>query len=252
MMEFLRGLAPRRAADATRASAVLPSRFAIGGPLSAVPAVPLSTVATGDEWPAQTASEPRPQAAVQPVVDPFAGARAPATAHVDASASTRTVVESRPADGPTTRVAPRTSRDDRGQWAPPSLPLAQPRALDSTRKAPLTVSEPVVAQRSAGVALAATPPVVIGSSGAQSTERAAPPLPVPAVAAPMSDAALAARTSSRADQRPVIHVTIDRIDVRAPASPRQPALPARSRAASPRVSLSDYLRGGTRRPGDAP
>jgi hypothetical protein len=66
----------------------------------------------------------------------------------------------------------------------------------------------------------------------------------------MSDAALAAPPPT-GGSTPVIHVTIDRIDVRALASPQRPA-PTRSRAASPRVSLADYLRGGPRRPGGAP
>lgn len=60
--------------------------------------------------------------------------------------------------------------------------------------------------------------------------------------APLSDGAVASRVSlPRRDDRPVIHVTIDRIEVRAPAA-SNPA-PARARARrEPTVSLAEYLR----------
>jgi hypothetical protein len=51
---------------------------------------------------------------------------------------------------------------------------------------------------------------------------------------------------------PVVHVTIDRIDVRAPAAPTRPTNAPRQRAAAPSVSLADYLRAsGSPRKGDA-
>ncbi len=61
-------------------------------------------------------------------------------------------------------------------------------------------------------------------------------------AAPLSAAAVAGRTVAAVrDPAPVIHVTIDRLDVRAPAR----AEPVRSRPRpQPTVSLSDYLRDG--------
>src|SRR5262249_12749765 len=57
---------------------------------------------------------------------------------------------------------------------------------------------------------------------------------------PLSDAAVASRVS-RPEASPVIHVTIDRIDVRAPdvAKPAAPSKPQRRQSA---ISLSDYLR----------
>ena len=61
--------------------------------------------------------------------------------------------------------------------------------------------------------------------------------------APLSEAVLAARPI--ATPAPVIHVTIDRLEVRAPAAAR-PAVsePTPRRRPQPRVSLSDFLRGG--------
>jgi hypothetical protein len=73
------------------------------------------------------------------------------------------------------------------------------------------------------------------------------PQPVPAKtqvtrAAPLSPAAVAGRVMAVREQAPVIHVTIDRLDVRAPAR----AEPARQRPRpQPTVSLSDYLRDGS-------
>ena len=62
--------------------------------------------------------------------------------------------------------------------------------------------------------------------------------------APMTATALAARTSPAAAAPTVIHVSIDRIDLRLPASaPVRP--PQRTRAGG--VALADYL--GTRKPG---
>lgn len=69
--------------------------------------------------------------------------------------------------------------------------------------------------------------------------RPAPPKP----SAPLSDQALASRSVPVAPARPVIQVTIDRIDVRAPAAPQRPAAVKRP-AQEPSVSLADYLRPG--------
>src|SRR5262249_4054619 len=57
-------------------------------------------------------------------------------------------------------------------------------------------------------------------------------------AAPLSAAVVAGRAMAVREQPPVIHVTIDRLDVRAPAR----AEPARQKPRpQPTVSLSDYL-----------
>jgi hypothetical protein len=62
-------------------------------------------------------------------------------------------------------------------------------------------------------------------------------------AMPLSEAALAGRTPAARELAPVIHVTIDRIDVRAPAPSQAPPAQRKART-EPVVSLSDYLRGG--------
>jgi hypothetical protein len=61
-------------------------------------------------------------------------------------------------------------------------------------------------------------------------------------AAPLSPAAVAGRAIAAREQAPVIHVTIDRLDVRAPVR----AETARQRPRpQPTVSLADYLREGS-------
>lgn len=61
--------------------------------------------------------------------------------------------------------------------------------------------------------------------------------------APLSEAVIAGRAMAVREQAPVIHVTIDRLDVRAPAPARIEAARQRPRP-QPAVSLSDYLREG--------
>lgn len=65
----------------------------------------------------------------------------------------------------------------------------------------------------------------------------------PVTAAPLSDTAVAARARAPREERPVIHVTIDRLEVRAPAAPKAVAERRKSRPL-PSQSLADYLRGG--------
>lgn len=65
--------------------------------------------------------------------------------------------------------------------------------------------------------------------------------------APLSEAAIAVRAADARTAEPVIHVTIDRIDVRAPA-PSRPAPAARRAPADPSMSLADFLSAGPARP----
>jgi hypothetical protein len=62
------------------------------------------------------------------------------------------------------------------------------------------------------------------------------------IAAPLSDVSVASRIAQPRDERPVVHVTIDRIDVRAPPAVK-PEPTARRARPQPAVSLTEYLRG---------
>lgn len=127
-----------------------------------------------------------------------------------------------------------------GAWPPGSVdrPAAQVPVLAEVGRA-----GPAAADLSA-----AAPRVRAASGGsawpAQVPARAAPTgLPL----APARAAMLAAPSApARADAAPVVHVHIDRIDVRAPAAAPAPAAPHAARPA-PARSLGDYLRQGGRR-----
>lgn len=58
---------------------------------------------------------------------------------------------------------------------------------------------------------------------------------------PLSQQALASRVIPQSDRPAIVHVTIDRVDVRAPAAAERPAPRTRSRTATA-GSLTDYLR----------
>jgi len=63
------------------------------------------------------------------------------------------------------------------------------------------------------------------------------------IASPLSDAVVASRPRTPREARPVIHVTIDRVEVRAPAASKLVAERRKPRPL-PSQSLADYLRGG--------
>jgi hypothetical protein len=66
---------------------------------------------------------------------------------------------------------------------------------------------------------------------------------------PLSAATIAGRLDDARRAEPVIHVTIDRIEVRAPAPSRPAPAPAARRApAEPSMSLADFLAAGPARP----
>jgi hypothetical protein len=94
----------------------------------------------------------------------------------------------------------------------------------------------LIAPRRAGIAADDSGRRAAGASG----ERATP-------FAPLSAAAMAGRAEDARQAQPVIQVTIDRIDVRAPA-PSRPAPAARRAAAEPSMSLADFLSAGPARP----
>lgn len=65
----------------------------------------------------------------------------------------------------------------------------------------------------------------------------------PLTVAPLSEAVVANRPRAPREERPVIQVTIDRLEVRAPAAPKAAAERRKARPL-PSQSLADYLHGG--------
>lgn len=226
MMEFLRGLAPQPANDAARAVAVLPSRFESVWPLRATPAPPAST-------------RVEPAAAALPAIG-----IASATASISPAADS---VAERPVPTPTRRThgghvesttLPSVARAVLGppadsphpERARPSRPVDSALPRHAARFAS-TLGVSRSTSRTASVRATDSPAAPVAAG-----------LPVAPRHAPLSANALAGRTTQGSERRPVIHVTIDRIDVRVPASPDRPKPSPRSRAAPPSVSLTDYLR----------
>jgi len=245
MMDFARRLAPLRDTDITRAVAALPSRFAGDSPLrvgAAPPPVdseglsPSTPSPAADALPAQVASP----IGVDAVHVPTAAAAAPRDVrqprHANDSPSRKDDAVARPMIAP--RHAVPAATDDRRPDAEHHRASAPAHPTAAATEAPAPPVMQSVGVRSTVAQAAAAVPFASSPSAAVSSQ-------------PMSRAALAARTSQAAEPRPIIHVTIDRIEVRAPAAPPRPAL-ARPRAAAPSVSLGDYLRARTPKAGGAP
>jgi hypothetical protein len=252
MMDFLRRLAPHGATSAARAVGVVPSRYASERPLRAQPLVPAST--SEDEG-----THERPPAPSQPAAAPAAadsGAMAQVSpGEVAASASSvRAAAERVPLDIP---IVPERSRALRESGsASIARRSAENHHADDGQGDHRAQARPASARHVEAPPRGATPQMDEGLSVAAQPRpaRRAPaaavlPTRMASTATPISQAALASHARQQDDHRAVIHVTIDRIEVRAPAAPHGPAPASRPRAATPTMSLGDYLR--ARRPARA-
>jgi len=255
MMDFLRGLAPKPHTDTSCAVAVLPSRFAMERPLSAVPAASASVEAIGTESKSQIVDEHRRQTVAQLGSDAPTGWRTSTTTAVDPQAvqgsATDRIEAGRPiASVPLGRDRGTAIPGARARSAAPA-DLLPGEGLDAARSPAVPALMGLRDEPRAVPTMAGTPPLVVRSARAHDSDAAAY-VPLAARAqAPLSAATVASRIVSRVEERPIVHVTIDRIEVRAPASPQHATPRAKTRANLPRLSLGDYLR-GARRPGDAP
>jgi hypothetical protein len=234
MMNFLRALAPSHATAKTRAVAVVPSRFEDSDPLVHLPAA---------------------NVAATPVPDPAEDLRD--VTRVGVSAREDNTGRPTPADRDVVIAAIRG-------------PVATSPAPDQTHAR--STSQPLDVRAAAGTLEGAeradhARPVPYANERLPFPRGAQPvgtPLPAPAAASsrhvvdvaeprhdrgPLSSSAVAARVASRGETPPVIHVTIDRIDVRAPSAPERAESRPRPRS-NATGSLSDYLRSRqTARPG---
>ncbi|MBI3529346.1 MAG: hypothetical protein HY067_15430 [Betaproteobacteria bacterium] len=225
MMDFLRRLAPPREGDRARAVAVLPSRFAGDAPLRSA-STPSDVLVTFDDAPAPSSAQtPSPEmytAAPERFIARTAQ-RAPVGPEAVDGAQP---VASAPLDTP--HVPPREST---------SLMRPTLRAANADAAVPTWRHDAVAHDEHAAMHAKA-----IAAAPAQARPDSEPPVVAPHIVSPLSHGAVAARAHPAAVPRPVIHVTIDRIDVRAPAVPSH-AAPAKRASAAPSVSLADYLRG---------
>jgi hypothetical protein len=232
MMDFLRGLAPRRDGDSSWAVPALPSRFS--------GLRPLSVEAPGSDAPAGVVADSARESSPQDL-------RGAALMQQWQSPPDR------PASNGVPVVAP----------TPPDHPVPATHHHHHERLAVERVLTPVAPPpRVGGIITRAAMPAPAGQATVLRTELPAvearptrsvarrQPLPQTAmVSAPLSAAAVAERKATQTNPRPVIHVTIDRIEVRASSATRPAARPARETA--PTLSLRDYLRGPGNRRGPA-
>jgi len=237
MMDFLRGLAPRRDGDTSWAVPVVPSRFSESRPLLLAAPSPVHS-------PGMDAD----------VVQPLPPAMRARTAPPGSRPAHESAVTEAPA--PTAPIALQAARPERAHdldvrpivlRQPPARVITAP-LVEHASAAPISRREtepPSAARAATPLVLARVTARLAATPAVERTDAAA------TVSAPLSAAALAERPAQQATAPPVIHVTIDRIEVRAPAASRPAAAPARSRAHAPSVSLTDYLR-RSRNPGGAP
>ena len=234
-MDCLRRLAPpSRAGDRSRAMPVLASRFAGEAPLRSVPAagadesaLPEADAGTATLQRAPPSRHAGAGAAVQSLSTPSIAAQVPGAR------------ESTPRDrAADSRVLAR----DALEAVRPQIPRVTP-AATSIADQPQQRREAAITPRSTE---ARSRPEPIDSNRApapQARVTHAPHQPPLASPRPLSQRAVDARLPSAAPLRPVIQITIDRIDVRPAAGPSRAPAAARPRTASPSVPLADYLRG---------
>jgi hypothetical protein len=226
MMNFLRQLAPAWARDATRAVAALPSYFERVAPLR-LAAVTAASSASSEATPLRASETTHVQAADTGGADRDRAPRTPVPVH---RRSGDQIGEGHSA---TCDLAPRTS-DERER-------LTGRHAATSRQAVAPDTAAPIAHTRSRVIADI--------PAGARAATGSSPRVRLPetpkmllAPAQPMSQAALAGRIARETRQPPVVHVTIDRIDVRAPTPAERAAPPSKRQTAAPSVSLGDYLR----------
>ena len=235
-MDFLRRLAPPRETDATRAVAVLPPRFASGGPLRNTAAQARPAQSPDDDEASLS-----PDAASPPAANNTLAAQRPPVTSVQPSQATPRPLASEPMRRDNKKTTSPTHVPANGKatslaYAPaeaPGIHVADPRVVQNRHGENPERTRPASPERQdLAAALAASP-------GLQNVT--APPAQA-RVALPLSQAILARRTLQSRDDSQVVHVTIGRIDVVANTAPA--AAPRRSPAPrQPTVTLADYLRG---------
>ena len=241
MSEFLRDLSPARAHDATRAVPLLPSPFETMQPLRAARLGPRAEVDTPIQ--PRLLGSPLIVDATEHSARPERQSHAPSDRDAPSAKAHATGTGALGADAPLPPMAAtdRTIRE----------PRVEPGDFSQSRDTGATVSTPSHVDTNSGRTIGSTaralpasaiesPPMFNIAPAMRSTARAAVS---PTAAAPLSARALAAKPAPVVEPRPVVHVTIDRVEVHAPAAPITPKPSARPRTTHPNVSLEDYLRG---------
>lgn len=230
MMDFARRLAPIPADDRTRAVPQLPSRFADASLTQSNLTPPVPT--TASELPPANTATPSNLAAVEHRVQ------------------LRDRATQRPEPQIAQRSSPALSRESNSD---PALAVnhttyagAQPPPSPHHAKGPKAEGVVRTSLPNDATSLVSANPITSKIAIAPFNALLAP------TRRPMSEPALAARAAQTPPAPPVVHVTIDRIEVRAPATPPRTASAPRTRPAAPSVTLTDYLRQRAAKPAGAP
>lgn len=227
-LPFLQRLAPAAQGGLHAARAALPARFAPAEG-SGMQGPALSTAASAAMPTARATADP-PAAPAPRAPLHHAAAPAPAPRHA--------VAATEPARQPTLAANPlpqARARTPRAAWTAETRPLAgPPPRAGNLQASPAAPVWPI--PRPTG---SSAEPVGVQPRGATALLAAARP--------PLSPETVARRAGPRAAEAPVVHVTIDRLDVRLPAAAPPPVRPAAPRGPAT-LPLADYLRqrrGGT-------
>lgn len=223
-MDFLRRLHPRHAA---RADAAVPDLGAWR-----VAALPLASVG-------QAAVATGPVPSELPVASP----RSPADA--DAANRSRPVADMaplRPVARQASSPAPSNTPDSVRPAPADARVSTRPARVPARRTQAAVTDDPYEAPRLRSPAATVAAPVVTASRPAPKSSPPSPQAPLTSVLSAGTRALqwLADRPAA-APERPVVHVSIDRIDVRIPPAPA--VTPRKPRAVSNVGTLSEYLRG---------
>jgi hypothetical protein len=211
-----------------------PAEARVADPIRSAETPPIGKPSTALSAPAG----PRPSGAEgtgRPLRGRRAGLDSPIVARGDAAAA-------RPADIPARSASPLArprpeAASDRSLAAPAALPSGESRAIAAAPGPSFPVRLPREAPAHRWDERR-------GAPADQWDERlGAPADQWDGPMAPLSDAALTGRSERGRQAEPVIHVTIDRLEVRAASPPPPPPAPARRPAQEPSVSLSAFLRG---------
>jgi hypothetical protein len=190
----------------------------------------------------------RTQHAVQPALPPRFAAPSAGLHEVDAEPSTPPARPTAPAEAVERRAPPETPSTAAGEAMPPAPTRTRIEAIETlAQPAPVLRSAPPPSPHAAPVSRVVhvheagiTPP--LEAAPRSRPQRDDPPAP-PTPQRPLSAIALAQRVQATKSDTTVVHVTIDRIDVRAPVPAQTPRAQPKPRAA-PAMSLADYLRRG--------
>lgn len=252
MMDFLRRLAPASETDATRAVAVLPSRFASKSPL-------LATVGQeGRQGLGQGLGHDQPDQSHDDGARYAPDAASPlATNTTEAAQGRRGTINhrSQTAARPLAGELPRfdNERAISPAFTPAEAPRTHPADLGELqyRQGENLQRDKLTTPKQQGPAATPAAPYALHNVTAPTAavhplhQSSAPPAQA-RVTSPLSQAALAQRTLQSREESQIVHVTIARIDVVASTTPA----PAATRSPPPRqatVTLADYLRNGSHR-----